>query len=379
MILLFKLFLLSGWNIPSIYSTTLAPTTGPTTTFQGQNFNISDPSVLFVDNNGDFGLRFSYEIGQSATNTKFTLFQTNCTISDSVSDVLTPAGPTMASLESDYLNVTVGVNKTKFNDSPLVETEGGDKGNSKGVLRFCAKAEALLANTSVSFSKTNIELSFDLTTNSFEVLNNGIKANDIGQSNTTVDSEYKIDAFQCGPSDFKEVPAGSKTYRQGGVIGICLKPNDDSKNAVDISNFEMYFTQNSVEKLKVAKYGTDGPEPVNSALSAISSEDQTKRVSARLITTLFSGEVTSEFNVTGNVYFKFRTSTRDLSSPKSHNLRQMEDNLEGSAGETPFSLSVEIEKAGANGEENKSSSFMFGLFGSALTVTIGFILYKKLA
>jgi len=377
MILLLKFFLLSGWNIPSIYSN---PTSAPTTNFHEQNFNISDPSVLFVDNNGDFGLRFSYEIGQSTTNTRFTLFQTNCTDSESVSDVLTPAGPTMASLESDYLiNVTVGVNKTKFNDSPLVETEGGDKGNSKGVLRFCAKAEALLASTSVSFSKTNIELSYDLTTNSFEVLNNEIKANDIVQSNTTVDSDYKIDAFQCGPSDFIKVPAGSKTYRQGGVIGICLKPNDDSKNAVDISNFEMYFTQNSVKKLQVAKYGTDRSEPVNSALSAITSEDQTQRVTARLITTLFSGEVTSEFNVTGNVYFEFRTSTRDLSSPKSHNLRQMEDNLEGSAGETPFSLSVEIEKAGANGEENKSSSFMFGLIGSALTVTIGFILYKKLA
>jgi len=350
-------------------------TTSPTTVFQGRNYTIGAPNVTFEDKEGQFKLEFDYNVGKDATSSKFSIYQANCTSAIPPTDaVLSIDGPEQRAANSngDPHTYIVNVDEAEFSDSDLVSEVDG-KGNSKGVLRFCAKIEGMLDITSVTFEKTNIELSYDLTDNSFSVKENSIQADDIKETETTISTKYGVDAFRCGTSDGEKIDGATK-LEQNSLVGICLEPLPNSTSAVKISNFDMNFTQEGVFVFAAAEFGTSAPKKA-SALSQVTSFDNDgvirHKVVSRLITALFDGEETA-FDVVGNAYLEFKTTAR--------NLRQLNDYVEGSAEDAPFSLSIEIKKtASGTSDEKMKSSLVFSVVGATLAVTVGFVLYKKLA
>lgn len=350
-------------------------TTPLTSVMDAIQFELGEPTVTFYDHIGDLKLLFSYPEGKNATSTEFTLFKYDCETLTGL-EILEKEGIGY-SAEGLY-NITVGVDKAKLSTSLLVtHSTENDEDKSKGVLKFCTKAEGMFGTTSVSFLKTKIELAYDLTKNSFEVENNNIVADSIDMTAKAVTTKYNVGACRCNagaPELFACLKGDLPILGQDSLVGICLKPNSTD---VEISNYEMFFNENTGTKYIAATIGESGAE-AGSTLSLLSvSAEKTHKVVSRLVTSLFDNGAV-EVDVTGNAYLIF--SQRRLTSGKTHNLRQLEDNLGDSAGESSFSLGVEIEKvARTRDEQMKKSSYAIPLVGAALAVIIGFVLYKKIA
>jgi len=287
-------------------------TNAPSTSFGAQNFTIAEPKVTFNDPGGDnFELLFEYTIGKSTESSSLTLFQEDCKNTNNVSDILSyiPGGdsPVVSkSVKDAYQNYTVSIDKKKIGESLIVKDTVGD---SKGTLEFCAmiegKAQFGSGLMSVSFRKTKVQLDFDLTTNTFIVTDNGIIANTIDQTSTSVDTAYGVDAFRCGTGDSEYVDIGtSGILTQNALVGICVKPD---KNEVEVSSFEMLFRQNNATVYTAATHTSSGPKAGPLSLHSKSLDGNTHRIVSRLVTNLFNngGE---EFSVTGNAYLQFISS-----------------------------------------------------------------------
>eukprot|EP00588_Corethron_pennatum_P018247 CAMPEP_0194305536 /NCGR_PEP_ID=MMETSP0171-20130528/2954_1 /TAXON_ID=218684 /ORGANISM="Corethron pennatum, Strain L29A3" /LENGTH=403 /DNA_ID=CAMNT_0039057097 /DNA_START=229 /DNA_END=1440 /DNA_ORIENTATION=- len=361
-------------------------TEAPTTVFEGQNYTIGAPEINFRDADGEFKLDFQYTVGASAENLKFSLFRTGCEDTSDVSNIIITTAETV---ESSIYVKEISVDKTKIEKSPLFVSEGESQGFSAGSINFCAKAETLAGSISVSFLKTDVSLQFDLTNNTFTVENNGIQADTIGNNTSTISTKYGVDAFRCETSDGKRIDEATE-LEQNALVGICLEPLLNSTSSVKISNYDMNFTQGGKFVFAAAEFGASAPKKA-SALSQVTSFDAgtlaesegttavsgviRHKVVSRLITALFNGEDT-QFNVVGNAFLVFKTAVTD----QSRNLRQLDDYVEGSAEDSPFSLPVEIKKtASGTSDEEMKSSLVISVVGAALAVTVGFVLYKKLA
>jgi len=357
-------------SIPSSISSS-QPTGKSEVSFNNQDFSIKEPFVTFKDESGKLMIKVTYTVGRTVDGLALTLYQAGCSTAAHVEDIIS------SNSAYDDLKKSILVNQSQFADSPLMELSTRDNvGSSQGSLKFCVNAEVLSSGTSVSFRKTNINLDFDLTSNSFTVTSNDIEANEIQDTTTTVDVNYDINAFRCLPTSFEKIVAPGPLL-QNDVVAICLEPNDDSKATVDISNLEMNFVQDgSGEKYSVAKYGSDGPKPPGS-LSAISRSDQRWKVVARVVTALFNSGLS--FNVTGNAYLEFRGERRFLSSVNTKATRSVQSVAIDPAGVSSFGMEVKISK---NFEAKKNFTnkpvVTLCVVGATLAIVIGFFLFKKL-
>eukprot|EP00588_Corethron_pennatum_P033418 CAMPEP_0194347534 /NCGR_PEP_ID=MMETSP0171-20130528/106042_1 /TAXON_ID=218684 /ORGANISM="Corethron pennatum, Strain L29A3" /LENGTH=884 /DNA_ID=CAMNT_0039114797 /DNA_START=78 /DNA_END=2732 /DNA_ORIENTATION=+ len=357
-------------SIPSSISSS-QPTGKSEVSFNNQDFSIKEPFVTFKDESGKLMIKVTYTVGRTVDGLALTLYQAGCSTAAHVEDIIS------SNSAYDDLKKSILVNQSQFADSPLMELSTRDNvGSSQGSLKFCVNAEVLSSGTSVSFRKTNINLDFDLTSNSFTVTSNDIEANEIQDTTTTVDVNYDINAFRCLPTSFEKIVAPGPLL-QNEVVAICLEPNDDSKATVDISNFEMNFVQDgSGVKYAVAKYSTGGPEPSGS-LSVISRSDQRWKVVARIVTVLFNSGLS--FNVTGNAYLEFRGERRFLSSVNTKATRSVQSVAIDPAGVSSFGMEVKTSK---NFEAKKNSNnkpvATLCIVNATLAIVIGFFLFKKL-
>jgi len=358
-------------------------TSGPTTIFDGQNYTIQAPDVTFQDADGQFKLDFLYKVGATADDLRFTLFRTGCKDSNVTNIISTTQ-------QFDYENSVyfkeVSIDKTEIEGSPLVVPSGGLEGFSAGSLNFCVKAEALKRQTSeeiisVSFLKTEVSLTYDLTDNSFSVENNSIKADIIGNETSTIDVNYDVGACRCSKETFACISGPSEpspVLTQNELIYICLSPNEESKDDVDISNFEMNFVQNERVVYKAAEIGSSG-KPIEGSLSQISSyTEQTYKVTSRVVTEIFEGG--PSFNVTGVAYLEFK-SRRLLASVGKQGLRGIQG-LDTSETEAPFSLNLEIKKTkerAGNDMARGNLSVTFTAAVAAVVLALVFVIRKKLA
>jgi len=357
-------------SIPSSISSS-QPTGKSEVSFNNQDFSIKEPFVTFKDESGKLMIKVTYTVGRTVDGLALTLYQAGCSTAAHVEDIIS------SNSAYDDLKKSILVNQSQFADSPLMELSTRDNvGSSQGSLKFCVNAEVLSSGTSVSFRKTNINLDFDLTSNSFTVTSNDIEANEIQDTTTTVDVNYDINAFRCLPTSFEKIVAPGPLL-QNEVVAICLEPNDDSKATVDISNFEMNFVQDgSGVKYAVAKYSTGGPEPSGS-LSVISRSDQRWKVVARIVTVLFNSGLS--FNVTGNAYLEFRGERRFLSSVNTKATRSVQSVAIDPAGVSSFGMEVKTSK-NFEAKKNSNNKPVVTLFivNATLAVVFGFFLYKKL-
>jgi len=141
---------------------------------------------------GDFNIFLDYTIGANATDLSIGLYQSGCvtnyTSDDAIISVLT-----VDNKDVDK-NVFVDKRLLSVNNTELV-THDKSKGLSKGSLDFCVKAETWVGDTSAAFHKQNLKLTFDLSVNSFEVLDNDITTGVVPRPNPDVTSVFK--SVQC--------------------------------------------------------------------------------------------------------------------------------------------------------------------------------------
>eukprot|EP00588_Corethron_pennatum_P014470 CAMPEP_0194278020 /NCGR_PEP_ID=MMETSP0169-20130528/10185_1 /TAXON_ID=218684 /ORGANISM="Corethron pennatum, Strain L29A3" /LENGTH=721 /DNA_ID=CAMNT_0039022125 /DNA_START=213 /DNA_END=2378 /DNA_ORIENTATION=+ len=271
---------------------------------------------------------------------------------------------------SGTFSKNVQINTENFSKSVLVNST---LGGSKGVLSFCTKAEAILNdNTSVSFQKDKIKLSYDLTSNVFTVDNNSIKENDILTSTQEITTAYSIIACMCNDTSFlcDKDPAPLK---QNGFAYICITPNSTD---TEISNFDMRFEQDTNTIFTAVEGGKSGK------FGMIVESGDTKKVVTRLITALFEYEKSS-FNVVGNAILSFKSAqiNRRLQQMKPTHLREVQDSSGGDESvEALYELDVILEKANMASEiqsTNIISITMSALGGFILLATV-LVLFKKM-
>eukprot|EP00588_Corethron_pennatum_P013208 CAMPEP_0194266898 /NCGR_PEP_ID=MMETSP0169-20130528/1635_1 /TAXON_ID=218684 /ORGANISM="Corethron pennatum, Strain L29A3" /LENGTH=702 /DNA_ID=CAMNT_0039007673 /DNA_START=135 /DNA_END=2243 /DNA_ORIENTATION=- len=367
------------FSIPTVFDAaacTSAPitdattTSAPTTLFNAQNFSISEPNVSFHDSGSDFFLNFTFVTGDSSDETSYTLYKENCTNTEDVLDILNIVHETKE-------EVDVLVDKKAIEGSSLV-TQSAGLGYSKGIIKFCIKTEAILSSTSVAFRKTNVQLSYDLTENTFEVIENNISANDISEEEIKVSTAYGVEACICKENLQCETSSEDKDFEQNEMILICVYPNITSASSTEISNFYMNFNQNQQTTYTAVRNRDEGPF-ATAGLSYIEGNGDRFLVTSRLITALFEGGEDS-FDVVGNAWLQFKT--RRLKKVQNSSLRSMQENPIGTdAGESQFKMNIKTAKADGKVSSTNSDStngVMVTVVGGLVTLSILLALFKKM-
>jgi len=342
-------------------------TTPPTTFFEGQNFTISKPESRFSNEDGVFSIPLNYsQVGKSVSFIQLSLMEETCT-NVTTESIIALSPSTSGKFErGNFTAPQVVVDTTEFSSSILVVDKS--KNDAIGVLKFCVRTEGFLetdgTETSVSFRKDEINLRFDLSSNSFSVKSNSIKEDDVQTSETNVTTSYNVTAFRCDEDDFDEKKTNTP-IQQNEIVYICIKPHS---GPVFIESFSMGFYQgSSTEKFKAV--GIDG---YVSSLSYVSTAVKTKKVASRVISTFFYDEGTS-FDVRGNAYLAF-------DSTRIRQLRYLQET--DNAGQAIFKMNIGLENKKILNDGSESTiemhEILFAIGGGLLIVSIGFIIVKKM-
>eukprot|EP00588_Corethron_pennatum_P026594 CAMPEP_0194312840 /NCGR_PEP_ID=MMETSP0171-20130528/9769_1 /TAXON_ID=218684 /ORGANISM="Corethron pennatum, Strain L29A3" /LENGTH=264 /DNA_ID=CAMNT_0039067541 /DNA_START=399 /DNA_END=1189 /DNA_ORIENTATION=+ len=230
------------------------------------------------------------------------------------------------------------VDTSKFESSPDLLFWDTELGFSKGALKMCIKTQAYLGDISVTFHKERVQLSFDLTQNSFTVSDVAISASDYTMQTVGLNSIYDVLACRCNYTSYA-CDTKVSALEQNELLFICLRPNSSD---VFISNFDMAYTQAGKEVNYFVNMGNDGPE--TSFLSALFKSGDEIRVISRLISDLFISDEKS-FNVEGNAYLEFsgKRTKRRLANRRASSNRSLQSFSNGDL--SPFSMKVLIEKS----------------------------------
>eukprot|EP00588_Corethron_pennatum_P003024 CAMPEP_0194298164 /NCGR_PEP_ID=MMETSP0169-20130528/60010_1 /TAXON_ID=218684 /ORGANISM="Corethron pennatum, Strain L29A3" /LENGTH=831 /DNA_ID=CAMNT_0039048119 /DNA_START=231 /DNA_END=2731 /DNA_ORIENTATION=+ len=349
-------------------------TSAPSTIFNRQSFTISNPKATFVDNSGEFFIELNYTIGSTANDLNITLMNENCTTIDKSVSSTVQIG--YQNIQNQMHSKQILLSPENFRTSSLVSQRGEETGLSAGTVAFCVKAEALTEeDISVSFKKSNIKLTFDLTRNNFKVESNGIVENKIDTTEEEVTSTYGVIACRCTAGSYecdKTLPLPN--LQQNGLVYACLKP-DENSTSVEITNFNMIFKQNGDSKYIAVTMTDNGP--ATTPLSGITEEGSTFKVVSRLVTKLFEE---SSFNITGNAYLAFKPAKqRNLGVFRHSSLRLVQESVQDSSvGEDQFEMKVNLEKATVlKTEPTKNATIVISIMGTILMFSIAFTLFKK--
>jgi len=356
----------SKTSLAPSYKESKTPSLAPSSFFAGQNYTIGKPQSRFNNNLGDFSLQLNYtEVGHSVAFLNVTLREAGC--DKPVTDPIIKMNENVF-LKADFATPSVAMDTTKFSASKLITNKS--QGESIGVLKFCVRAEGYDGdsegdNVSVSFRQDDINIGYDLTSNTFKVEANKITANDILLSENIVTASYSVDAFRC--SNNYEADSTSEVLKQNDIVYVCIKPANAS---VYISDFNMAFWQDGVEKYTAVSVGV----MVNflSQLSTGGNDDKTKRVASRVISKFFEGGATP-FVVKGNAFLSF-------SSTDSRHLRSIQDSSQ--VGEGDFEMEVGLEKgissAPMTGQPIIKEVVVLCVVGGILVLSISMVVFKKM-
>jgi len=324
--------------------------------FEYQDLSVKKPSSVSFDDrlNGEFAVDVMYPVGPFAELFNVTILDANCTneipLSEEGISLETPTETETGFsqkvvIESNHLSTS---NLTTF----------GDFGLSVGAINFCLKAEAIAGGVSVSFNKQQIELAFDLSSNTFSVDSVGIQADEIKSIASNVTTTYEVVAFRCSGKTGGDFVRDSvnEIIKQNDMFYVCIEPNDTE--ATHISDFDMAFWQDNDDSILINKYqAVTNLENVNS-LSQVTEGgplSKTKRVASRIISTFFDGD-TKQFVVKGNAFLSFSSDRY---------LRSLQDSDQ--AKEVLFEMEIGLDK----GNVSFTSTDFVGAEGGAALYAIG--------
>ena len=305
-----------------------------------------------------FVIELNYTLGKSVNELNITLLDENCTdpTIDSIIDIVTGSNAD----SNGHFQKKITVDKEVFNTSTLVTRS---EGSSKGALSFCVKAEGLSENNiSISFQTDRFSLSYDLTKNTFEVLSNGLKEDDIGTTSKNLTTSYSIIAYRCDSSTYETI-AQNAPLKQNSIVYICIEPNSTD---VEIATFNLNFVQDDSYIFKVV---TEGEK--SSDLSSVSSDEDKIKIASRLVSALFDNNKKS-FTASGNAMLEFKTASRKLDSLR---ILSSKDN----AGEALFEMNVNLQKTiAAQNESHKIPKIAVSVLGTCVLLSVLFIAIKKM-
>jgi len=206
-----------------------------------------------------------------------------------------------------------------------------------------------------------LNLVYDLTENSFEIVSNVLKADDINTTLKNVTTGYSIIAHRCTSSAYEKIVQATP-LQQNGLIFICIEPNSTD---VKISTFNVNFVQTGYT-FQVVESGV-----ASSILSSIYTEGDKTKIVSRLVTALFNNGKES-FIASGNANLVFKTATRQLDLLR---LLPNKDN----AGEASFGMNVKLQKAIDTQKQSYDISKTFvSVLGTCVILSILFIIIKKM-
>jgi len=332
-------------------------TTSPTTVFQGQDYAFEKFESNFVDDDDGFGIELNYTVGKTVSRVNVTLLDKNCT-SDDIGSIITLVPDQSVDSNINFLK-KVSVNKQELGKSTLVTRS---EGSSKGTLSFCVKAEGVSEDDiSVSFRQDKLNLSYDLTNNTFEVLSNGLKADDIDTTSKNVATRYTIIAHRCTSLTYTETEPDTP-LQQNALVFICIKPNSTD---VEISTFNLNFVQDEFT-FQVVNSGV-----ASTILSSVYPEGDNIKIVSRLVSAFFNSD-TDTFHASGDANLKFKTARRKLDP-----LRSLSD--KDNAGEATFGMNVKLQKQILPQKQSHNiSQIALSVFGTCVLLSVLFIAIKKL-
>jgi len=343
---------------PSSSSSSL-PSDSPTTKFQGEDYDFKSMESKFVDDmiNG-FVIELNYTLGKSVNKLNVTLLDKNCT-DHTVDNIINIVTGYSVDGNGHFLK-KVNVDKQKMSTSKLVTRS---EGSSKGILSFCIKAEGISEdNISVSFQQDQLNLSYDLTKNTFEVLSNGLKVDDIDTTSKSVTTSYSIIADRCNSSTYEAI-AQDTPLQQNDIVFICIEPNSTD---VEISMFDLNFVQDDSYMFKVVREGKK-----SSDLSSVSTDGDKIKIASRLVSALFDNDKDT-FTASGNADLTFKIANRKLESLR---ILSSKDN----AGEASFGMNVKLQKKiAAQKESHNIPKITVSVLGTCVLLSVLFIAIKKM-
>jgi len=294
------------------------------------------------------------------------------------------------SVTNSELEVKVAIDKQFLGTSSLVDRDP-TLGASKGTLNFCVRTQTFTLDAngdkdiSVSFIDSNIALSYDLSSNDFQVQDNTVVKDAIEETETNVVTKYKVDACRCSKESSDCLIGTLPDLSQNGLVYVCLYPNSTD---VKISNFDMKFVQDDDlgDHYEIVELGESGP--IANSLTAITGDGTQAtryKVVSRLITRLFESS-DDTFDITGTAYLVFTARRRERrlvnvdANLRSDVSRELEEVPEAgsAAGEAPFDMNVSLNRpTTAVPKTSNTAVISLAVVGGCAALSIAFLLFKK--
>ena len=187
----------------------------------------------------------------------------------------------------------------------------GNNGTSSGTISFCALVETTILDdktlTTVN-QRTNFNIDFDLTNNSFSGLGTNFVPKPVQDINHTMSNTFSIQGCVCSSSSFSCTTSESEmVVSQDEWLYVCLFPN---ATAVNITNFNLDLTNPAITDFSYNPVGFGSGEWRHDDLTIVDvgqvSNIDVVRSKVYLVARLFdSGEAVK---ISGNVFLSFKGS-----------------------------------------------------------------------
>lgn len=263
--------------------------------------------------------------------------------------------------QNNRILYNIAINKTLVNNSSMVVFDAG-YGTSKGQIKFCTKVFSVLdgdlGSANVSFTNTNIVLSFDISDSDLGAPDDDEKdpGNDDGLSfsissasisgspGVEIDIEsnvYSVKACQCTRESFDCLdPDSVPVISQDENIAICL---ETSSNEVKVSNFYLRMTSGDQALIYEPVTMGNGQWSVNAeSLTTVVNQGNKVRIETFAVKGLFdNSDDENKVVVSGSAYLEFASTKKNVAQTNGKNNLvtfgltlelEDEDNGKGSGG-----------------------------------------------
>jgi len=279
------------------------------------------------------------------------------------------------SLVGTLLSNTFQVEKFALENSVLTSTVSNSDKSIAGKLKFCVKAEIIIGATSVNFRESNIELDYDLSSNSFSITENEIKKENIITSEESAGNIYSIEACRCMASSHEclSQSESSQTLNQDSLVSICLQPNSTD---VKISEINMKFFHHELSEVFFETVTNSTGIPGLSIISGSGTVSDPFKITSRLISGLFDNGA-RKFDIKGTANMQFHSSTRNLNLRSGDRVLQQEE-IDGESASYQMSVDIKrLEIVGSEYDLAVSTPVVAGFL--VLVLSIAAIIYKKVS
>jgi len=279
-------------------------------------------------------------------------------------------------LVGNVVSTTFQVDRFALENSMLTLGINNSEKSTAGKLRFCLKAEIVIRAMSLNFRESNIELDYDLSSNSFSITENQIEKESIVTFSESATNIYSIQACRCGTNSYECLSESERrqTLNQDSFVNICVQPNSTD---VQISQLSMHFLHDNLSQVKFETVTNSTGVPGQSIIRGSGIMSEPFKITSRLISGLFDNGAT-RFKIEGIAYLRFQSSVRNLNLRAGARILQQE---EADPGNVSYQMSVDITSRDMLESEYNLDTFPAPVIIGCLVLvfSIAIIIYKKIS